>query len=326
MKAVIPVAGLGTRLRPHTFTVPKPLLHVAGKPIIAHIIDNISGLPIEEIILVYGENGESVVDFVREYWKGTVKGVLQRELMGLGHAVYQTKDLINEKDRLLVILGDTIIEGESIKSSSLDRDFIAVKEVDDPRRFGVVELDEEGYIRGVEEKPDRPKSNLAIVGLYYFTSPGLLFEGLSYIMERDIKTKGEYQLTDALAYMLERGWRPLAVRIEGWYDCGKPETLLETNRILLGKTGSKYEIPGSLIVPPVFIEKDVEIKNSIIGPYVSIASGAMISNSIVTDSIINREAIVENISMTSSILGQKAQVKGGLRRFNVGDFSKVELG
>jgi len=326
MKAVIPVAGLGTRLRPHTFTVPKPLLHVAGKPIIAHIIDNISDLPIEEIILVYGKNGESVVEFVRDYWKGPVKGVLQEELLGLGHAVYQTKDLIGESDKLLVILGDTIIEGENIKNAALDRDFIAVKEVDDPRRFGVVELDEEGYVRGVEEKPDKPRSNLAIVGLYYFTSPGLLFEGLNYIMEKDIKTKGEYQLTDALAYMLRKGWRPLAVRIEGWYDCGKPETLLETNRILLEKKGEKYDIPGSLIVPPVFVEKDVVIENSIIGPYVSIASGARISNSIITDSIINREAVVENISMTSSILGQKAQVRGGSRKFNVGDFSKVELG
>ncbi len=325
MKVVIPVAGLGTRLRPYTLTTPKPLLPVAGKPIIAHIIDNLLFFPVDEIIIVYGKNGEAVLEYVKQYVDIAVKGVIQKELLGLGHAVYQAKDLVGENDRLLVVLGDTIVEGGNLRNAPLDADFIAVKEVRDPERFGVVELDENGCVKGVEEKPDHPKSNLAIVGLYYFTNPFLLFEGLSYIIENDIKTKGEYQLTDALAYMLKKGWRPKTLTIDGWYDCGKPDSLLETNRILLQKKGEYRKIPGSVIIPPVFIEKDVVIESSIIGPFVSIADGVKIVNSIITDSIINKEAVIENIFMSSSIIGQRAYIKGEAKKFMVGDFSRVEL-
>lgn len=322
MKVIIPVAGKGTRLRPHTFTTPKPLIQVAGKAIISHVIESIQDLDIDEVILVISPEGEAIVSFVREKYPFKVGFVYQEESLGLGHAIYMAKDMVNKNEGVAVILGDTIIEVELPRKRKIE-DFIAVKKVSDPRRFGVVVMNEEGQIIKVVEKPDTPVSDLAIVGLYYFGNAELLFESLEYIIKNDIRTKGEYQLTDAIARMIDQGWKAKPLFVKEWYDCGTVNALLETNKILLQKYHREVEFPGSLVIPPCYFDEGVVIENSLIGPYVTIGKRAKISNAIISNSIIGEEAEVENITITGSLIGKRAYLKGVFKRVNLGDYSEL---
>jgi len=322
MKVIIPVAGKGTRLRPHTFTTPKPLIQVAGKAIISHVIESIQDLDIDEVILVISPEGEAIVSFVREKYPFKVGFVYQEESLGLGHAIYMAKEMVNKNEGVAVILGDTIIEVELPRKRKIE-DFIAVKKVSDPRRFGVVLMNEKGQIKKVVEKPDTPVSDLAIVGLYYFGNPELLFESLEYIIKNDIRTKGEYQLTDAIARMIDQGWKAKPLFVKEWYDCGTVNALLETNKILLQKYHREVEFPGSLVIPPCYFDEGVVIENSLIGPYVTIGKRAKISNAIISNSIIGEEAEVENITITGSLIGKRAYLKGVFKRVNLGDYSEL---
>jgi glucose-1-phosphate thymidylyltransferase len=229
--AVIPAAGVGTRLRPHTHSMPKVLLHVAGKPMIAHILDDLPALGIREAVLIVGYLGELVQQYVqRAYPELKVHFVEQPERLGLGHAVALAAPYAADRP-VLVILGDTIFEADlkSVMSSRVNR--IGVKAVEDPRRFGIVELDGNGRVTRMVEKPEDPTTNLAITGIYYFADAAPLFSALQEIMQQDIRTKGEFQLTDAMQKMIEHGAEFTTFSVEGWYDCGKTETLLETNRV-----------------------------------------------------------------------------------------------
>ena len=322
MKVIIPVAGKGTRLRPHTFTTPKPLIQVAGKAIISHVIESIQDLDIDEVILVISPEGEAIVSFVREKYPFKVGFVYQEESLGLGHAIYMAKEMVNKNEGVAVILGDTIIEVELPRKRKIE-DFIAVKKVSDPRRFGVVLMNEKGQIKKVVEKPDTPVSDLAIVGLYYFGNAELLFESLEYIIKNDIRTKGEYQLTDAIARMIDQGWKAKPLFVKEWYDCGTVNALLETNKILLQKYHREVKFPGSLVIPPCYFDKGVVIENSLIGPYVTIGKRAKISNAIISNSIIGEEAEVENITITGSLIGKRAYLKGVFKRVNLGDYSEL---
>lgn len=322
MKVIIPVAGKGTRLRPHTFTTPKPLIQVAGKAIISHVIESIQDLDIDEVILVISPEGEAIVSFVREKYPFKVGFVYQEESLGLGHAIYMAKDMVNKNEGVAVILGDTIIEVELPRKRKIE-DFIAVKKVSDPRRFGVVVMNEEGQIIKVVEKPDTPVSDLAIVGLYYFGNAELLFGSLEYIIKNDIRTKGEYQLTDAIARMIDQGWKAKPLFVKEWYDCGTVNALLETNKILLQKYHREVKFPGSLVIPPCYFDEGVVIENSLIGPYVTIGKRAKISNAIISNSIIGEEAEVENITITGSLIGKRAYLKGVFKRVNLGDYSEL---
>lgn len=325
MKAVIPVAGVGTRLKPHTHTVPKALLYVAGKPILGHIIDMVSDLEVEEIVLVVGHMGDRIEAFVSKAYDLPIRSVVQEEPMGLGHAVYVTRDAVGDGVPLLVILGDTIFDLDFGPLVRGGENLIGVKEVDDPRRFGVVKT-EGRRIVGLVEKPEVPPTNLAIVGLYYFTDSAPLFGALEDIVRRDIRTRGEYQLTDALQLMLERGQTMNCLPIEGWFDCGNRESLLQTSRHLLDRDAVPVQIEGSIVMPPVSIDRTATVESSILGPYVSVAGGAVIKSSIIRDSILGEGATVQKALLEGSLIGDHAVVRGVCRRLNVGDSSEVDYG
>lgn len=326
MKAIIPVAGIGTRLRPHTHTIPKALVQVAGKPILGHILDELTPLGIREAVLVTGYMGERVESYVGEAYPGLgVCYVHQEERLGLGHAIHLAERCIDEGP-VLIVLGDTVVTADFSALVGGGRTLIGVKEVEDPERFGVVEV-EDGTVKSLVEKPDVPPSNLAIVGLYYIANAPLLFECLRKVIERDIRTKGEYQLTDALILMLERGEDMGTFPVEGWHDCGLPETLLETNRFLLERSGGNGgDFPGSILVPPVSIDPSAVIERSVVGPYVSVAAGSRICDSVVKDSILNANATVERSLLAKSLVGEGAVVRGNYRKLNVGDSSEIEIG
>ncbi len=321
--AVVPAAGVGLRLRPHTHTIPKALINVAGKPILAHIVDSLLAEGVERIVVVVGYMGERIRDYLAQRYRKGVEVVEQTERLGLGHAVYVARQAVGA-DPLLVVLGDTIVEPEWKHYLGGSEAVIGVREVEDPRRFGVVEVRGERVLRLVE-KPEEPPSKLAIVGVYYFPDPRPLFESLERLVAENKRTKGEFQLTDALQALLEKGYPMRISHVEGWYDCGKPETLLATNEHLLKSVPQPAPIPGVTLIPPVFIAPTARIERSILGPYVSVADSAVIRRSIVRDSIINEGSIVEDMLLERSVVGENAVVRGAFQRLNVGDSSEVDL-
>ena len=324
MKAVIPVAGKGTRLRPHTHTIPKPLVNVAGKPILAHIIDDLRAAGVTQMAFVVDRRGDSIQEFVRQSYPDLeVEFVEQPVPDGLGGAIHRTRDF-GAGGPLLILLGDTIVRADFRAIVRRDANLIGVKAVEDPRRFGVC-LVAGDRITGVVEKPEVPTSNLAIVGIYRFTDSGPLYEALQEIVTRDIRTRGEFQLTDALQRMIERGVDMRTFEIEGWFDCGTIETLLATNRYLLEERNAGAERPGNLIVPPVAIHDSAVLRGSIVGPYVSIARGARVENSIISNSIVHDEALVQNALLESSVIGNRAMVRGRCARLNVGDSTELDF-
>ncbi len=323
MKVLIPVAGAGTRLRPHTHTTPKTLLMVAGKPILGHILDTIKPLQVDELILVVGEKGDKIREYVDKNYRFKVKYAVQKEPLGLGHAVYT--GIHDEKNgELLIILGDTIFEADYRGLIEKGDYVIGVKEVKDPKRFGIIEFEGDRITR-VIEKPEHPPSNYAIVGIYYFSSLSPLRDALSEIIRKDIRTKNEYQLTDALALLIERGYELLKFSIDGWYDCGKVETLLETNRHLLEKYHKIRKLKGAILIPPVYIGEDCKAENAVIGPYVSVGDGVEIKNSIIRNSIVNSSSVIEDLLLEDSVIGEGARIKGSFHRVNLGDSSEIKL-
>ncbi len=323
--AIIPVAGVGTRLRPHTHTLPKVLLHVAGKPIIAHILDDLPSLGITEAVLIVGYMGDLVRDYVvRNYPSLKAHFVEQPERLGLGHAVSLAAAHVDDRP-VLIILGDTIFEADLRGVLAGNTHSIGVKAVEDPRRFGIVETDRNGKVTLLVEKPERPASNLAITGIYFFTHAAPLLAALDEIQQKDIRTKGEFQLTDAMELMVQHGETLTTFPVAGWYDCGKTETLLETNRVLLEKKVGARAIDGSVIHSPVSIAATAVIENCILGPHASVAAGARLKNAVVRDSIINENATVEDILIEGSVIGENAVVRGAFKRLNVGDSSEVKI-
>ena len=230
MRAIIPVAGVGSRLRPHTYTVPKVLLNVGGKPIIGHIMDRVIDNGFDEATIIIGYLGEKIKEYILNHYSIKVDFVEQEERLGLGHAIYLSRHTIS-RDPILIILGDTVFDVDLKSLVASEHSVLGVKEVEDPRRFGVAELDN-GFISKLVEKPEDPKSKLAVVGIYFIRKPQVLVDCLKEMIKQNVRTKGEFQLTDALQLMIERGERMKPFTVNGWYDCGKPETLLETNRHL----------------------------------------------------------------------------------------------
>jgi len=325
MKAIIPVAGEGTRLRPHTYTTPKVLIYVAGKPILGHILDSLTAVGVDEVVLIVGNRGDQVTRYVNEHFDLKVHPVQQPKRLGLGHALYLARDHMQDGPALIA-LGDTVFNCSFDGVFDGETSSMGVKEVEDPRRFGVVEM-ENDFIKNFVEKPDKPVSNLALVGLYFIKETPLLVQALEkLIVEQDRKTKGEYQLTDALQIMLEQGDRMTTFPVEGWYDCGKPETLLDTNRILLEAKQHLINAPGCILREPVHIADSVRLVDSIIGPNVSIAEGSVIEASIVENSIINKNSIVKTAMLSGSLLGDNSLVEGAFQSLNVGDSAQIRFG
>ncbi len=321
MQVVIPAAGFATRMRPLSLTKPKALIPVAGKPIIGHILDQIGNLA-DRIVLVVGENGMGIVEYVRS--RGyEVDYVLQRkeEMLGLGYAINLTREKVDPSKPMLVILGDTPFKMD-LEGAMRVGDFIAVKKVADPKRFGVVRI-EGGYVVDMVEKPEVPPSNLAIVGIYYFTDVPLLYEALNHIITSDIRTKGEYQLTDAMKVMITRGWKVKAVEVEEWLDCGTLDQTILSQRKLLEWNTHYREREGSIILPPVYIHDSAVVEGSIVGPNVHVGEGAIIRNSIVRNSILDRGAVVENTVLENSLIGENARVGSRPKRLRISDYSHV---
>ena len=321
MKAIIPAAGIGSRLRPHTHTAPKALLHVAGKPILGHIIDELRAYGIREIIVVVGFMGDKIIDYVKKNYNIKASFVTQQELSGLGWAIYLTREHLNDEP-VLIILGDTIFETDLSKIIGGPYDSIGTKIVDDPRRFGIAETDGE-YVTALVEKPEKPTSNLALVGIYYIKSTALFSRALEELVAKKIMTRGEYQLTDALGLMIRHGCKITTFNVEGWFDCGKPEALLETNRYLLSQIKSIDRREGSVLIPPIFISPTAIIENSVIGPYVSVGDDSKIIRSVVRDSIISEGAEVIDCMLDNSLVGNNSTILGHYQKVNLGDSSEI---
>ncbi|MEG8947962.1 sugar phosphate nucleotidyltransferase [Rosettibacter firmus] len=324
MRAVIPAAGFGTRLKPHTYSLPKVLLNVGGKPILGHIVDKIISENIFKATFIIGYMGEKVIDYINKNYKElNADFVVQEELLGLGHAIFKAVPTFDDEE-ILIILGDTIFDVQLTNVLSQKINSLGVKEVEDPSRFGVAVCENNRIIKLIE-KPQTPISNLALVGLYYISNSKLLKECLNEIIKNDIKTKGEYQLTDALQLMIEKGETITTFHVEGWYDCGKPETLLSTNQFLLSKNYSKKDYNGVVINHPVFISDKAIIKNSVIGPYTTISEDCIIIDSIIKNSIISSGAKIEKAMLENSIIGSNAVIKGNFKKLNAGDSSEIEF-
>ena len=331
MKAIIPVAGVGTRLRPHTYTQPKPLIPVAGKPLIASIIDQlVTEGGITEFILVIGYLGDKIRDYIEaRYPNLDIQFVYQDARLGLGHAIYVAAEAYKDAEDVLIVLGDTIFEGNLKELMKQPNSCLAVKKVDDPREFGVVEIGDNGYIKRVVEKPRIPKSNMALVGLYKVSDVAQLIEALAYIIDNKIQTVDEYQLSDALMRMVEMGVEFTVFEVDNWYDCGKKEILLDTNAMLLKRQGNASEdIPdfqNTIIVHPVSIGQNCMIKNSIIGPNVCIGDNSTMNYAIVSDSIIGSFARIEETVLQKSIIGSDASIKGLSLSLNIGDNTEIDF-
>jgi len=328
VRAVIPVAGVGTRLRPLTHTLPKVLIPVAGKPMLAHILDEIEKMGIKKVSIVIGYLGDQIKDYVLKNYAFDVDFVEQDECLGLGHAIAITRDTLQKGEELLIVLGDTLFKANLERIMSTEDSVVCVKEVSQPQRFGVV-VTKGPHITDLIEKPDRPVSNLAIVGIYYIKEPSIMYEALDHIMKEDIKTKGEYQLTDALKIMLSKEVSMQYHIIDGWYDCGKPETLLHTNQQLLEKYKDavrfEHRENGVVIIHPVSIGLDVSISQAIIGPYVTIGDKVKINRTVMSDSIVNKGSEVEDIVLSQSIIGENAIVRGSQFHLNVGDSTIIDF-
>lgn len=330
MKAIIPVAGAGTKLRPHTYTQPKALIPLAGKTLLGIIIDQLREGGIREFILIVGHLGDKIQDFVQlNYPDLDCRFVYQSDRCGLGHAIWLTREEVGDDD-VLIALGDTICEYDVKELLSMEGSVLGVKKVDDPRSFGVAEIDEEGRISRVVEKPQIPKSNMALVGLYKIHDSQMLFECLESNLLEGKRCYDEFSLTDALDCMIHRGAAFRPFRVNNWFDCGKKETLLESNATLLKKMGGDisddHVFENVIIIPPVSIARGCEIRNTIIGPNVAIGERTFISYSIVKDSIIGSFSKLFDVVLNDSLIGSDTEIKGETRTLNIGDNTEIDLG
>jgi len=324
MRAVIPVAGIGTRLKPHTYTTPKVLLNVGGKPMLGHILDKLLEEKVYKATFVIGHLGDQIKEYVvSEYPSVQADFIVQEKMEGLGHAIYTAIPTFDDKE-IFIILGDTVFDVYLKDVFKNKQSALGVKKVDDPSRFGVAVL-ENGYIKKLIEKPTTLVSNLALVGLYYISKADALVKSLNNLVKKDIRTKGELQLTDALQMMLDDGEKIKTFDVNGWYDCGKPETLLSTNRFLLDQKSVTKKFDNVVINLPVFIAGDAKIENSVIGPYTTIDKGCIIKESVIKNSIVGASSQVSKAMLNNSIIGNNTIVKGAFKRLNIGDSTEIDF-
>lgn len=329
MKIILPVAGKGTRLRPHTHTRAKSLVSVAGKTVLEHIISRLQPLAAKEYIFITDENGCQIEDFMaRTFPALPCSFVVQKERLGPAHAVALAAPRISTGDDVLIVFNDTIFVADlsAIPRLCADCDgLIYSKEVEDYQRFGVNVL-QGGFIVDMVEKPETPVSRLAQVGLYYLKDGVRFMRNIAETIQAGETVKGEYYLPAVFMRMIGAGMRFRAPEIDAWLDCGKPETLLETNRFLLrGRHHSHGEVIDSVLIEPVHISAGAVVRNSILGPNVSVAAGSIIEASIIRDSIVNADSEVLNMVLESSLLGDAVRLVGKPRRMNIGDHSLIEM-
>lgn len=329
MKIVIPVAGAGAKLRPHTYTQPKPLIPLAGKTILSFIMDQFIDAGMTDFVFVIGYLGEKIKHFVEEKYPDiNAKFVVQDEHSGTGHAVYLTKNLFAPGEEMMVVYGDTICDFDL--KAVLDSPFssVGIKKVDDPRDFGVAEVNAEGRVMQALEKPKIPKSNMALVGIYKIKETQQLFDIIANAV-KESTTNEEYTLTQAIDTLVKTGVPVNTFQVHNWFDCGKKETLLATNAILLAEAEfASEEIPffdNTIILHPVSIGKGCLIENSIIGPNVSIGEHAVVRGSMIRDSIIGAYSEIKQMALHSSLIGSDASIAGASQRLNIGDNTEIDF-
>ncbi|WP_246984067.1 sugar nucleotidyltransferase [Halorientalis marina] len=337
MKAVIPAAGQGTRLYPQTHTKPKPMVRVAGKPILGHILDGFVRSPVDEVVIVVGVMKEMVTEYVTDQYghRMEVSFVEQEQTEGLGHGIYQAHTVVDEGP-ICIALGDMLFDSDYGEFLAAHDDLgdvdgsIGVKTVDEPSNYGIITI-ADGRIAELEEKPTDPTSDLAISGFYVIEDANWLFDAIKHLIDNDIRGAGdEYQLTDALQRMLEQGAEFGTFDVGDWYDCGRPETLLEANQVLLKHRSDSDDqadaaTDSSVVIQPADIGEDVTLSASVVGPYVSIDDGATVEESHLTNVIVGRNATVTQANLKNSIIGDSATVKGTPHELNVGDSSELQL-
>jgi glucose-1-phosphate thymidylyltransferase len=324
MKVIIPLAGKGTRLRPHTHLVPKPMMKVAGKPVMSYVLDDLKKLGnVEQVIYITGHLKEKVEEFARAEMKVPSVFIEQKVQDGTAGAVALAKPYVDQP--VLIVFVDTIFDADLSKVKSVDADgIIWVKEVEDYQRFGVVVTDKDGNMTKIVEKPKTPISKRANIGLYYIRNWKLLYEGIDHTL-RQPKNQGEYYLTDAFQYMIDKGAKIQVVDVEGWYDAGKLDTMLETNQAMLARGRSRQpKVSGdSSIIAPVYIEDGVTLKKSKVGPNVSIGAGSMLEGVEVSHSIIGERAKISSSVLVNSLVGDDTVLHGVKGEVTVGDHSEV---
>lgn len=330
MKAIIPVAGTGIQLRPHTYTQPKPLIPVAGKPIIAFIVDQLIEAGIRDFVFITGYLGDKIRLYLDEKYPEVNKTYLvQAERLGSAHALHIAAESYSDADDLLIVFGDTIVDLDLPAFLQIKENCLAVKKVKDPREVGIVEVDSKGMARRLYEKPNIPKSNLALVGMYLIRDAAALRQAISSMVHEEKRTHGEYQLTDALMGMIEQGCRFATVEVSNWLDCGKKDILLETNALLLKRQAKSLPPPdhfeNTIIIPPVFIGEHCKISHSIIGPNVTIANNVEINSSMIADSIIGNYTLLTDVVLHRSIIGNDSSLQGPRQSLNIGDNTEIDF-
>lgn len=330
MKIIVPMAGIGSRLRPHTLTVPKPLVPVGGKPIVQRLVEDIAEMsnePIEEIAFIIGDFGEQVKKDLKEVAAGlgaVGKVYFQEEALGTAHAILCAEESL--EGNVIVAFADTLFRADFTLDKEKDG-VIFVNQIDDPSAFGVVKLNDQNHITDFVEKPETFVSDLAIIGIYYFKDGAWLKEELKYLIDNNIKEKGEFQLTNALENMKQKGAIFTPGQVNEWLDCGNKNATVHTNQRILELdkkelVASSVKTENSVIIPPCFIGENVELKNAIIGPHVSIGANTVIKNSVIKNSIIQKDSKIEKKVLKDSMIGNKAILTGSFEDLSLGDFSQ----
>jgi glucose-1-phosphate thymidylyltransferase len=334
MRIIVPMAGMGKRLRPHTLTTAKPLLPIAGQPIVQRLVQDIvkvSNQKVEEIAYVVGRFGEEVERHLIAVAESLgAKGSIfyQDEPLGTAHAILCAKSAL--EGPVTVAFADTLFTADFELDQTNDG-VLWVQKIEDPRQFGVVVLDEQGIIREFQEKPQSFVSDLAMIGIYYFKDGSWLRQELQYLIDNNIMNSNEYQLPDALRNMVKKGAKFTPGTVQDWMDCGNKEAMVETNSTYLHYHADKEWIndeitnENSIIVEPCFIDKGVTIRNSVIGPGVSIGTGASIENSCISHSIVQSLAVVKDMRLHKAMIGKAAEVSGSPKDLSLGDYSKIKI-
>lgn len=324
------MAGIGKRMRPHTLTTPKPLLAIAGKPIVQRLVEGIVGVcseEVDEIAFIIGDFGEKVESDLKIIAKelGAKASIYhQDKALGTAHAILCAKESL--KGNVIVAFADTLFYADFKLDNSRDG-IIWVQKVEDPRPFGVVKIDKDGVIQEFVEKPEKFVSDLAIIGIYYFKSGEKLKEELQYLIDHDIKEKGEYQLTNALENMKNKGHKFVPGQVEQWLDCGNKNATVDTNRKVLEREGSRISQElnnfNSVIIEPCYIGKGVTLQNSVVGPYVSIGNASFFENVVVSNSIIQRNSNIKNEVISNSMIGNYVDYEGNRKDLSIGDYNQL---
>ena len=318
MKVIVPLAGKGTRLLPLTKRVPKPLVHVAGRPVMDYVMDTVAAFDLEELIVITGHLKEDVERYIRTHYRIPARFVEQKTLDGTAGAINLARPWVDGP--VLIIFVDTLFDADLglIRSSAADG-ILWAKEVDDYQRFGVIVTDAQGYMTRIVEKPDTPVSRLANIGLYYIKDWRTLFDGIAHVLAQPPGKGGEYYLTDAFQYMVDQGRRLRTASVGGWYDCGKVDTLLETNEYLLrnGRGIAPPPTPGVVIQEPVRIEADVTLREAAVGPNVTIEAGSVIVGSTVRHAILGRHVRVTGSTVERCVIGDDQVIEGRVVRDSV---------